>query len=181
MKPDTPTPLQLQQPQLLVLDVDGVLTDNSLWIDADGHEFKQFHVPDGAGIRWLLEEGIAVAWISGRPSAVTQERARELGVTEVHTGIRDKSGCLQQLLERLKIAAQDTVYVGDDWIDLAPMELVGVSVAVANSQPAVLEQATLVTRKAGGHGAVREVCEWILDARGLWSERFQRAVTGESP
>ena len=181
MKPDIPTPLQSHSPQLLVLDVDGVLTDNSLWIGTDGSEQKQFHVPDGAGIRWLLEEGIAVVWISGRESAVTEQRARELGVEEVHTGIRDKATCLQQIIDRLGIEADNTVYVGDDLIDLPPMALVGVSVAVANAQPTVLEQADVVTSRSGGAGAVREVCEWILAARGLWQERFHGAVTGERP
>ena len=167
--------------QLIALDFDGVLTDNSLMINSDGSEVKQFHVPDGAGIRWLLEEGIAVAWISGRESAATEHRARELGVEEVHTGIRDKSICLQQILDRLGIEADNTVYVGDDLIDLAPMALVGVSVAVANAQPTVLEQADVVTSRSGGAGAVREVCEWILAARGLWQQQFHGAVTGERP
>lgn len=181
MKPDIPTPLQSHPPQLLVLDVDGVLTDNSLWIGTDGSEQTQFHVPDGAGIRWLLEEGIAVAWISGRESAVTEHRARALGVEEVHTGIRNKATCLQQIIDRLGIEPDNTVYVGDDLIDLPPMALVGVSVAVANAQPALLEQADVVTTRSGGAGAVREVCEWILAARGLWQERFHDVVTGERP
>lgn len=181
MKPENPNPLQECQPQLLVLDVDGVLTDNSLWILADGSEMKQFHVPDGAAIRWLLQQGIAIAWISGRESTVTHQRAQELGVEDVHTGIRDKAACLQQILENTGIAAEHTVYVGDDLIDLPPMALVGVSVAVANSQPQVLEQADLVTSRPGGQGAVREVCEWILVARGLWNERFRQLVTGEKP
>lgn len=181
MKPDIPTPLQSHPPQLLVLDVDGVLTDNSLWIGTDGSEQTQFHVPDGAGIRWLLEEGIAVAWISGRESAVTEHRARALGVEEVHTGIRNKATCLQQIIDRLGIEPENTVYVGDDFIDLPPMALVGVSVAVANAQPALLEQADVVTTRSGGAGAVREVCEWILAARGLWQERFHDVVTGERP
>ena len=181
MKPEIPNPIQVCQPQLLVLDVDGVLTDNSLWMSADGSEWKQFHVPDGAGIRWLLEEGIAVALISGRESAVTEQRAQELGIEEVHTGIRDKAACLQQVLQRVGVAAQNTVYVGDDLIDIPPMSMVGVSVAVANSQPQVLDQATLVTGRSGGQGAVREVCEWILVARGLWQQRFQQTVTGEKP
>lgn len=181
MKPDIPTPLQSHPPQLLVLDVDGVLTDNSLWIGTDGSEQTQFHVPDGAGIRWLLEEGIAVAWISGRESAVTEHRARALGVEEVHTGIRNKATCLQQIIDRLGIEPDNTVYVGDDLIDLPPMALVGVSVAVANAQPALLEQADVVTTRSGGAGAVREVCEWILAARGFWQERFHDVVTGERP
>ncbi len=181
MKPDIPTPLQSHPPQLLVLDVDGVLTDNSLWIGTDGSEQTQFHVPDGAGIRWLLEEGIPVAWISGRESAVTEHRARALGVEEVHTGIRNKATCLQKIIDRLGIEPENTVYVGDDFIDLPPMALVGVSVAVANAQPALLEQADVVTTRSGGAGAVREVCEWILAARGLWQERFHDVVTGERP
>lgn len=181
MKPEIPNPIQVCQPRLLVLDVDGVLTDNSLWLNSDGSEWKQFHVPDGAGIRWLLEAGITVALISGRVSEVTDQRARELGIEEVHTGIRDKATCLQQILQRLEVAPENTVYVGDDLIDLPPMAMVGVSVAVANSQPHVLDQATLVTQRCGGQGAVREVCEWILAARGLWQQRFEQTVAGEKP
>ncbi|MEC9476298.1 MAG: HAD hydrolase family protein [Planctomycetota bacterium] len=181
MKPEIPNPIQVCQPQLLVLDVDGVLTDNSLWMSADGTEWKQFHVPDGAGIRWLLEAGIGVALISGRESTVTRQRAHELGIEEVHTGIADKAACLEQLLERTGVAARNTVYVGDDLIDLPPMSMVGVSVAVANSRPQVLEQATVVTGRSGGQGAVREVCEWILVARGLWQQRSEQPVAGEKP
>ena len=181
MNEQSESPLAGQQPRLLVLDVDGVLTDNTLWIPEEGREMKAFHVPDGAGLRWLLEEGVEVAWISGRASEVTRKRAAELGIDEVHTGIRDKATCLQELLERLSISAADTVYIGDDLIDLPPMALVGTAVAVADAQPVVLEMAAHVTRNRGGHGAVREVCEWILKSLGAWSDRIHREMSGDSP
>jgi 3-deoxy-D-manno-octulosonate 8-phosphate phosphatase (KDO 8-P phosphatase) len=108
-------------------------------------------------------------------------RAAELGVSEVHGGIRDKASCLQQLLDRLSIGASDAVYVGDDLIDLPPMALVGVPVAVADAHPVVQEAACWVTGRAGGQGAVREVCEWILEAHGVWEELVNRQLTGDTP
>lgn len=181
MKSETPSPLGALTPAMLVLDVDGVLTDNSLWLSETGDESKCFHVPDGAGIRWLIESGIEVAWISGRVSLATKRRAKQLGVKEVHMGIGDKATCLLQLLERSGISACDTVYVGDDLIDLPPMALVGVGVAVADAHREVRESADLVTTARGGRGAVREVCEWILMAHGVWSERVGREMTGDTP
>jgi 3-deoxy-D-manno-octulosonate 8-phosphate phosphatase (KDO 8-P phosphatase) len=181
MKSTTPTPPGEHPPRLLVLDVDGVLTDNRLSISEDGRQAMNFHVPDGAGIRWLIEHGIQVAWISGRNSKVTAMRAAELGVSEVHGGIRDKASCLQQVLDRLSIGASDAVYVGDDLIDLPPMALVGVAVAVADAHPVVQEAACWVTGRAGGQGAVREVCEWILKAHGVWEELVNRQLTGDTP
>lgn len=181
MKSEIPSPLGALTPALLVLDVDGVLTDNSLWLSESGAESKCFHVPDGAGIRWLIESGVEVAWISGRKSEATLHRARQLGVKEVHVGITDKATCLQQLLERSGIRACDTVYIGDDLIDLPPMALVGAAVAVSDAHREVRESADFVTTARGGRGAVREVCEWILMAHGAWAERVDREMTGDAP
>ena len=129
-----------------------------------------FHVPDGVGIRWLLASGVEVAWISGRSSLAPQFRARELGVKEVHLGISDKAGTLETLLEKHEIHPSAVAYVGDDLIDLAPMALVGMPVAVADAREEVRQVAVAVTSRPGGMGAVREVCEWILDARGAWQD-----------
>lgn len=150
------------RPRLLALDVDGVLTDNRVTIHSDGSESKGYFIPDGAGIRRLLDSGIAVVWISGRPSQSTDLRAAELRITDLHTGVRDKGECLQEILEKLKISAEETIYVGDDLIDLPAFAVAGVSVAPADATPEVLAAADLITPQKGGYGAVRQVCDWIL-------------------
>ena len=150
------------RPRLLALDVDGVLTDNRVTIHSDGSESKGYFIPDGAGIRRLLGSGIAVVWISGRPSQSTDLRAAELRITDLHTGVRDKGECLQEILEKLKISAEETIYVGDDLIDLPAFAVAGVSVAPADATPEVLAAADLITPQKGGYGAVRQVCDWIL-------------------
>lgn len=149
------------RPRLLALDVDGVLTDNRVTIHSDGSESKGYFIPDGAGIRRLLDSGIAVVWISGRPSQSTDLRAAELRITDLHTGVRDKGECLQEILEKLKISAEETIYVGDDLIDLPAFAVAGVSVAPADATPEVLAAADLITPQKGGYGAVRQVCDWI--------------------
>ena len=113
-------------------------------------------------MRRLLDSGIAVVWISGRPSQSTDLRAAELKITDLHTGVRDKDQCLQQVLEKLNISAEETIYVGDDLIDLPAFAVAGVSVAPADATPEVLAAADLVTPQKGGYGAVRQVCDWIL-------------------
>ncbi|NCF55177.1 MAG: HAD hydrolase family protein [Planctomycetia bacterium] len=162
MKHPKPATFPVHQPRLLALDVDGVLTDNCVSIHSDNTESKAFYIPDGAGMRLLLEAGIAVVWISGRPSASTDLRAKELQITQLHTGIRDKAACLLSILEELSLTPEDVVYVGDDLIDLPAFEVAGYTVAPSDAQPEILEKATAVTHAAGGKGAVREVCDWIL-------------------
>jgi len=152
--------------KLAVFDVDGVLTDGTLWYAADRRELKAFHVHDGLGFKRLLANGIEVAIITARVSHVVTERMAELGVAHVYQDQRDKRSCLLQLLEALKLTADQTAYTGDDLPDLAPMRMAGLAVAVANAQPAVLEHAHWRTRRAGGHGAAREVCDLLLEAQG---------------
>ncbi|MCA8962068.1 MAG: HAD hydrolase family protein [Planctomycetes bacterium] len=165
------------RPTALVLDVDGVLTDNSIWLDAEGRELKRFFVPDGGGIKALLAFGVVVAWLSGRESDAVRARAAELGVEHVHLGIRDKGPAIVTLLVDLRVDAASTVYLGDDGVDLPAMAEVGVPVAVADAHPTVRQRAAAITTAVGGRGAVREVCEWILRARGefdQWMARFDR-------
>ncbi|MBN8728659.1 MAG: HAD hydrolase family protein [Xanthomonadales bacterium] len=152
--------------KLAVFDVDGVLTDGTLWYAADRRELKAFHVHDGLGLKRLLANGIEVAIITSRMSSVVTERMAELGVAHVYQDQQDKRACLLQLLEALKLAADEAAYTGDDLPDLAPMRMAGLAIAVANAQPAVLERAHWQTRHAGGHGAVREVCDLLLEAQG---------------
>jgi len=150
---------------LLVLDVDGVLTDGRLWYGDEGEALKAFHVRDGVGIKALLAAGIGVAVISGRSSPAVAARMRELGVADVAQGVADKAPALAALLERRTFDARRVACLVDDTPDLGLMSAVGLPAAVADAHPAVLAAAGHVTRAAGGQGAVREFCDFLLAAR----------------
>jgi 3-deoxy-D-manno-octulosonate 8-phosphate phosphatase (KDO 8-P phosphatase) len=158
--------------KLVGFDVDGVLTDNGIYLGlvADhAVEFKRFHIPDGLGIRLLRAAELAVVWVSGRESAATALRARELAVDEL---IQDpqarKLPAFEALLARRGLAWEDCAFVGDDLADLPLLARVGLPIAVANAVPELRAAARLVTTLPGGQGAVREVAELILQARGQW-------------
>lgn len=151
--------------RLLVLDVDGVLTDGRLYFSAQGEEIKCFHVRDGAGIVALCAAGIEIAIISGRDSPAVTYRMRELGVQRVHQGVADKRLALREMLSSLSLDASAVACIGDDVPDLGLLESVGLAVAVADAHPLVRERAHVVTRLPGGKGAVREVCDMLLEAR----------------
>jgi len=151
--------------RLLVLDVDGVLTDGRLWYDAEGREIKSFHVRDGYGIQQLQAAGIPVAVISGRSSRAAAARLAELRVPHVFLGRNDKKAVLDKLLAELDIAPELVACVGDDTTDLEIMQMSGLGITVADAHPAVLAKAMWTTRQSGGRGAVREVCELLLAAR----------------
>lgn len=148
--------------RLLVLDVDGVLTDGRLHFDAAGKEFKVFHARDGYGIRRLLKAGIRVAIISGRQSVAVKKRAAELGIDYVYLKVDNKLAVLTDLIEQLKITYEAVACVGDDVPDLACMEKAGLAVAVADAHPDLDAVADWHTHLGGGHGAVREVCDLLL-------------------
>jgi 3-deoxy-D-manno-octulosonate 8-phosphate phosphatase (KDO 8-P phosphatase) len=152
---------------LLVLDVDGVLTDGRLYFTADGEALKTFHVRDGAGIVQLRKAHVTVAIISGRNSPAVSTRMRELGVTHVQQGIHDKQAALQSLLKELQIGAEHLACVGDDTPDLPMFNMAHLAVAVADAHPTVRAAAHHVTQLGGGLGAVREVCDLILQARSV--------------
>lgn len=151
--------------RLLVLDVDGVLTDGRLFFSAHGEELKAFHVRDGAGIVQLLRAGLQVAVISGRDSRAVERRMTELGVTWVRQGVHDKLATLRELLDILGLGPQAVACVGDDTPDVPLLKMARLSVAVADAHPAARECAHYVTRLPGGGGAVREVCDLLLQAR----------------
>ena len=158
--------------KLVGFDVDGVLTDNGIYVGMVGDhpvEFKRFHIQDGLGVRMLRTAGLLVVWLSGRESAATALRARELAVDEV---IQDptarKLPAFEGLLERRGLAWEDCAFVGDDLADLPVLKRVGLPIAVANGVAEVKAAARLVTTVPGGQGAVREVAELILQARGEW-------------
>jgi 3-deoxy-D-manno-octulosonate 8-phosphate phosphatase (KDO 8-P phosphatase) len=151
--------------RLLVLDVDGVLTDGRLHYGPDGEQQKVFHVHDGSGIRALAAAGVTIAVISGRSSAAVARRCAELGIRELQQGVEDKAQALAALLARLGIAERECACVGDDTPDVPMFKRVGLAVAVAGAHADARRAAHRRTRLRGGAGAVREVCDWLLAAR----------------
>jgi 3-deoxy-D-manno-octulosonate 8-phosphate phosphatase (KDO 8-P phosphatase) len=158
-----PTPLA--KIDLLVLDVDGVLTDGRLYFGPKGEALKVFHVRDGHGIKLLMNAGVQVAAFSGRRSAAVTARMRELGVAHVVQACSDKVAALQRLTKRLKLTPLSCACIVDDTPDLGLMSAVGFAAAVADAHPVVLSAAHWVSRAPGGHGAVRELCDALLRAR----------------
>lgn len=152
--------------RLFAMDVDGVLTDGTVEIHSDGTESKEFSILDGMGIVRLHKAGVAVAWISGRPSGATTARATELRVPHLIQGRTDKLMALQELVSQLGLNASQVCYMGDDDIDAPAIDWAGIGVAPATSMPAALKVADLVPTRPAGRGAVREVCEHILLHRG---------------
>ena len=159
---------RLRQIKLLVLDVDGVLTDGGLWFDASGQLTKRFDVRDGLGIRLLQQAGVEIAFLSGGQGGATEVRARQLGIQHCLVGIKDKPEALLQLQQRLGVNIADTAFVGDDLNDLAVLPVVELLIAPADACKPVRRGAHAVLRKRGGHGAIRELAETILQARGRW-------------
>ena len=155
--------------RLMVLDVDGVLTDGRVTYLPGGVEAKTFHVRDGLGVQLLLATGCRVALISGRESEPVTRRARELGISPALQGVDDKEAAFQAILRQVDASDDTTAYVGDDLPDLPIMERVGLAIAVADAAPEVRSQAHVVLRTGGGQGAVREACELILRAKGAWN------------
>ncbi len=152
---------------LFAMDVDGILTDGRVIIDSVGGEAKAFSVLDGMGIGRMVRSGIPVAWISGRLSKATTLRAQELKVPHLIQGRTDKLAALQTLAAELKIDAEHCVYMGDDDIDAAALSWAGIGVSVPAAVPKALAAADYVTTREAGFGAVREICEHILTAKGL--------------
>jgi 3-deoxy-D-manno-octulosonate 8-phosphate phosphatase (KDO 8-P phosphatase) len=153
--------------ELLAMDVDGVLTDGRVCISSDGTESKQFSILDGLGQVRLMRAGVHVAWISGRASGSTTARANELKIPYVIQGRVDKLTALQELATKLGYSREQCAYMGDDIIDVTAIAWAGVGVAVPDAMPVALDAASYVTSRAGGFGAVREVCEQITSAKGL--------------
>jgi 3-deoxy-D-manno-octulosonate 8-phosphate phosphatase (KDO 8-P phosphatase) len=151
--------------RLLVLDVDGVLTDGRLFYGPKGELLKAFHVRDGYGIKQVAAAGIAVAIISGRKSAAVLRRAKELGIRFVTQGANDKLSALRKLAKARRVSLEECACVGDDTPDAPILAAAGIGVAVADAHEDALAVADLVTTRPGGHGAVREVCDWLIAAR----------------
>ncbi|MHB1156973.1 MAG: KdsC family phosphatase [Phycisphaerales bacterium] len=160
--------MNLSQIKLLLLDVDGVMTDGSIYLDADGREIKRFHVRDGLGIKAAQHSGLIVAILSSRHSEATTRRAKELGIDFVSQGQHDKLIGFEDLCARLRIDPDEVAYMGDDLQDLPVLMRVGFPMTVADAAPEVKEVAKYVTTVCGGQGAVRQAVEHLLKATGKW-------------
>jgi len=160
--------------ELLVLDVDGVLTDGGIYVDDNGVETKKFHVRDGAGIVYWRRLGKRVAIISGRSCRAVDHRAAELGIERLYQGRLDKRPALEELLALEGLSAHQSCFVGDDLADIPALKFAGVAVTVADAVPEVKAVAHHVTERPGGRGAVREAVEWLLRAQGRWPEILNR-------
>ena len=159
---------RLRSIQLLVLDDDGVRTDGGLWFDGEGHLSKRFDVRDGLGIRLLHQEGLQIAFLSGGQGGATEVRARQLGITHCLVGIKDKPAALCTLQNQLGVSRAQTAFVGDDLNDLAVRPVVGLLFSPADACGPVRRNADAVLQRRGGHGAIRELAERILQVRGRW-------------
>lgn len=152
--------------QLLILDVDGVLTDGRLYYGTRGETLKAFHVRDGYGIKALRKSGVEIAVISGRDSAMVSFRCKELGIRKVFQGVHDKLAALNRLCKQMELTPLQCACIGDDSPDVSIMQVVGLAFAVADAHPEARSAAHRVTTLSGGLGAVREVCDLLVAARG---------------
>ena len=165
---------RLKNIELLLLDVDGVMTDGGIIYDGNGLETKVFNVKDGHGIKMLQRAGIQVGIITGRTSAVVDVRARELGIDLLYQGALRKLECYEDVKRRTGLSDHQIAYVGDDVIDVPVMRRAGFSAAPCDALPEAESAAHFVTSRGGGRGAVREVCDLLLKARGAWAEVAER-------
>lgn len=156
--------------KLLILDVDGVLTDGKLFFDNQGNEYKSFHARDGHGIKLLRQTGVEVAVISGRKSDSVTLRMKNLGIEHVYQGYENKRAAFNEIIEKIGITPEQAAHVGDDLLDLPIMIRVGLAIAVYDANFAVKQRADWCTTLPGGHGAVREVCDFIMQAQGRFDE-----------
>jgi len=156
--------------KLLILDVDGVLTDGKLFFDNEGNEYKSFHARDGHGIKLLRQTGVEVAVISGRKSNSVALRMKSLGIEHVYQGHEDKRAAFNELLNKVGVTPEQVAHVGDDLLDLPIMTRVGLAIAVNDANFAVKERADWCTSSLGGNGAVREVCDLIMQAQGHFND-----------
>ena len=162
---------------LLVLDVDGVMTDGGIHVDARGEVTKRFHVQDGLGIKLAQAEGLGLAVITGLDHPAVAARIRDLGIEEYHPGFHKKTEILRDIVARKGLSFEQVAYLGDDWVDAGPLGLVGLPMAVADAQPEILALAGWVSSRPGGQGAVREAIRFLLAASGRLEAAWARFLT----
>jgi len=163
-----------KQIRLAIFDVDGVLTDGSLYISDSGEEYKSFNTLDGHGMRMLKQSGVELVIISGRTSRCVELRAQNLGIGLLYQGVEDKLEVYSSLLTKFGLGAEATAYVGDDVMDLPVMRRCGLAICVPESPALVKQHAHYITQRAGGAGAVREICELIMQAQGTFQQQLSR-------
>lgn len=166
-----------KQVKLVIFDVDGVLTDGSIYLGDDGQQYKAFNSRDGHGMKMLQNTGVKIAIITGRISKVVEHRVAELGIEHVYQGQRNKLPVFESLIGELALRPNNVAYVGDDIVDLPVMTRVGLAICVQDAHPLVKRHAHWVAKSSGGHGAVREVCELIMDAQGMLSQVLNEYFT----
>jgi 3-deoxy-D-manno-octulosonate 8-phosphate phosphatase (KDO 8-P phosphatase) len=160
--------------RLLIFDVDGVLTDGSLFVGDDGQEYKAFNSRDGHGIKMLQKYGVEIAIITGRTSQVVEHRMANLGITHIYQGKLEKLPAYEELRKKLGISPEETAYVGDDVVDLPVMRRVGLAIAVQDAHPLVRQHSHWQTPSTGGRGAARDVCEMLMEAKGVLQDELGR-------
>lgn len=158
--------------KLVAFDVDGIMTDGSLYLTDDGHETKAFNSLDGHGLKMLKSTGVELAIITGRTSQLVIHRARNLGITHLHQGAHDKLTVYRQLLQDLNLSEAQTAYMGDDVVDLPVMRRSGLAITVPAAPDLVKAHSHYLTRREGGRGAVREACEFIMRAQGTFDAQM---------
>jgi 3-deoxy-D-manno-octulosonate 8-phosphate phosphatase (KDO 8-P phosphatase) len=162
------TEKRLRNIKLLLLDVDGVMTDGSIVYNGSGEEIKAFSARDGLGIRMLMETGINIGIVTGRSSDALYHRCKNLHIQLIFAGVSDKAAVLDKITEKTGIKEDNIAYIGDDLPDIPIMKKVGIPIAVAGAHENVIEIAGIVTSLKGGAGAIREVCEAVIKAQGNW-------------
>jgi 3-deoxy-D-manno-octulosonate 8-phosphate phosphatase (KDO 8-P phosphatase) len=167
--------------RLLTCDVDGVLTDGSIYVGEDGGELKAYSCLDGLGLKWLVRSGVTVAWITGSDAAAVAQRAATLGVSRVYQGADDKLEVWQRLLAELALQPAQCAHIGDDFPDLPLIARAGLGITVPHAPEALKHRAHYVTRRDGGKGAVREICEMILHAHGALEPLLEAYDVGAAP
>ena len=168
---------KLKQTKLLILDVDGVLTDGGLFIDSNGEIIKKFDVKDGLGIKLLQEIGIEIVFMSGGIGGSTEERAKQLGIKSCLVGVKDKYRALSNLQQQKRVTKSNTIYIGDDINDLVVKPLVNLLFAPSDASKSILRKVDMVLSNRGGSGAVRELAEKILISKGKWSDISENGWT----
>lgn len=169
---------QARHVEALVLDVDGILSDGFVTLTNTGDELKSFDIRDGLGMKLVQKAGVKVIIITGRKSQIVEKRMSDLGVDLVYQGREDKGTALKEACAKLNLSPSDCLYMGDDWPDLSAFAIAGMKVTVPNGHVEVRRRAHLVTQAYGGRGAVREVCDMILTAKGVYQQLLQEFLAG---
>lgn len=169
---------QIKKIKLVAFDVDGVLTDGRLILGDKGEEFKAFYTRDGQGLVMLLNAGFELAIITGRSSPIVAQRMAELGITHVYQGCKDKLAVFEKILQETGLTADQAAYTGDDLPDLPVIKKAGLGMTVADADGYVKQYARLVTSNKGGQGAVREICDLILQQQGLLEAQYKKYLAG---